>query len=30
MPGAVAEAGLADRILPLDRMATEITRLVKG
>lgn len=28
MPGAVAEAGLADRILPLDEIATEIMRRV--
>lgn len=29
MPGAVARAGLADHILPLDRMADEITRRVR-
>ena len=28
MPGAVAKAGLADKILPLDQIGTEITRLV--
>ena len=27
MPGAVAEAGLADRIVPLDRMSAELVRL---
>lgn len=30
MPRAVIEAGLADRIVPLDRMASEIMRQVKG
>ncbi len=30
MPGAVARAGLADRILPLDRIAAEITQAVHG
>jgi two-component system chemotaxis response regulator CheB len=29
MPGAVAEAGLADRILPLDEIAPELIRLVE-
>ena len=28
MPGAVAKAGLADKILPLDQIGTEITRIV--
>lgn len=28
MPGAVAKAGLADQILPLDQIGTEITRIV--
>jgi two-component system chemotaxis response regulator CheB len=28
MPGAIAQAGLADRILPLDRIVPEIVRLV--
>jgi two-component system chemotaxis response regulator CheB len=27
MPGAIAQAGLADRILPLDRLAEEIVRI---
>jgi len=30
MPGAVAQAGLADRVLPLDQMAQEMTRLAMG
>ncbi len=30
MPGAVAKAGLADRILPLDQIAREIVRRVKS
>ena len=30
MPGAVARAGLADQVLPLDAIAGEITRLVMG
>ncbi len=30
MPGIVANAGLADRILPLDRIAREILRLVQN
>lgn len=30
MPGYVARAGLADRALPLDELAVEITRRVKG
>ncbi|MBH23056.1 MAG: chemotaxis response regulator protein-glutamate methylesterase [Myxococcales bacterium] len=30
MPGAVTRAGLADRILPLDRVWTEIVTLVRG
>jgi two-component system, chemotaxis family, protein-glutamate methylesterase/glutaminase len=29
MPGAVADAGLADRVLPLDQMADEILRQIK-
>ncbi|HVW39362.1 MAG TPA: CheB methylesterase domain-containing protein, partial [Pirellulales bacterium] len=29
MPGFVARAGLADQVLPLDRIATEIVRRVK-
>jgi two-component system chemotaxis response regulator CheB len=29
MPGAVAEAGLADRILPLDEIAPEVVRLAE-
>jgi two-component system chemotaxis response regulator CheB len=30
MPGAIARAGLADRILPLDELAAEIIRRVRG
>jgi two-component system chemotaxis response regulator CheB len=30
MPGYVAKAGLADRVLPLDDLAVEITRRVAG
>ncbi len=30
MPGAIVEAGLADQVLPLDRIAPEITRLVSA
>lgn len=30
MPGAVANAGLADQILPLQKIAPEIVRLVRG
>ncbi len=30
MPGAVVNAGLADRVLPLDQMAPEILRLASG
>jgi two-component system, chemotaxis family, protein-glutamate methylesterase/glutaminase len=30
MPGAVARAGLADQVLPLDAIAGELTRLVQG
>jgi two-component system chemotaxis response regulator CheB len=30
MPGSVVEAGLADRVLPLDRIAPEIVRLAEG
>jgi two-component system chemotaxis response regulator CheB len=29
MPGFVANAGLADKVLPLDQMATEIARRVR-
>lgn len=29
MPGAVVSAGLADRVVPLDQMAAEITRLAR-
>lgn len=30
MPGAVTNAGIADRVLPLDRMAQEIVRLIQA
>jgi two-component system chemotaxis response regulator CheB len=30
MPGAVVRAGLADRVLPLDQLAAEIVRRVRG
>lgn len=30
MPGAVAEAGLADAVLPLNRIASHVTRLFQG
>jgi two-component system chemotaxis response regulator CheB len=30
MPGAVAHAGLANKILPLDTIATEILRIVSA
>ena len=30
MPGAVANAGLADRVLPLDLVVPEILRLARG
>lgn len=30
MPGAVAEAGFADQLLPLDKIPSEIVRLVRG
>jgi two-component system chemotaxis response regulator CheB len=29
MPGAVAKAGLADQILPLDQIASELVRLCR-
>jgi two-component system chemotaxis response regulator CheB len=29
MPGAVVEAGVADKICPLDQLATEIIRRVR-
>jgi chemotaxis response regulator CheB len=30
MPGVVARAGLADRVLPLDQLAFEIVRRARG
>ncbi|MBV8230374.1 MAG: hypothetical protein JO329_10360, partial [Planctomycetaceae bacterium] len=30
MPGYVVRAGLADRVLPLDQLAVEIVRRVRG
>ena len=30
MPGAIAQAGFADRVLPLDQIASEIVRLAAG
>jgi hypothetical protein len=30
MPGFVARAGLADRVLPLDQIAAEISRSISG